>query len=636
MAGWTTNTPTTTVNVGTEVTVSGLFITITPAAGYSIIPENFMIGNGWQPPAGGVTNVWYDGGNTNFDSQVHYVTFTQDGANVLATPTFYPNTFDADTTINIDIDENPDNPVTQNISGVCARVQYPHSPNSELTVTSAAETVTNQQDGSSPTVPWVKAYKHYQNDLQNFLMFRLIVNPDPGYTILNPTITPSADIEGTLQAFSTNISTPTTGDNKIFTIYYTAPNGANFYTPCEFGNLFTIDYTEQLIDTVDTNTIHGVNVSNPIGYQGGETTVTVAGAVNTQYTMTIQNATTSHWYNFAAGLFQSGAANLAGDTGSKGVQETNIRIAGGDTSVDYNIVLTSRGSSTLQSGVPTSNGDLQIKQYGTNTITVTPLSEESGDFNTYSPATIAIKRPIRFTGDSYTDNEVNVVTVNGVTKGSSTKVDIISRDPNITRRLESGMRVTGSGIPHNTTIKDVGTSARNYITLSTAVNLTSATRLNCAKNITDVVPISFTIPPGSGKTLAVNSSNNHDNSVWGFRDVLTSANTDQIGSTSLKVNNSHGILENMAVTGTGIPANTIVSSVSYKAHTITLNQAHSGVANNHRMLFTGANNPKVKPIHVDVALDSPNIIITGYLNVPKITNSARVWLHLDSMITVSP
>ena len=101
--------------------------------------------------------------------------------------------------------------------------------------------------------------------------------------------------------FQCYVSTPTTGNNKIFTIYYTAPSGANFYTPCDFGNYFTIDYTEQLIDTVDTNTIHGVNVSSPIGYQGGETTVTVVGAVNTQYTMTIQNASTNHFYNFSNG-----------------------------------------------------------------------------------------------------------------------------------------------------------------------------------------------------------------------------------------------------------------------------------------------------------------------------------------------
>jgi len=629
MPNWTTNTPTTTVNVGTEVTVSGLFITITPAAGYSITPENFMIGGAY--PANFTSNKWVLG---NVDSQIKSVTFTQDSDNVRATAEFYSSTFDANATVNIDIDENPDNPVTANVSGVCTRVQYPHSPNSTLTVTSAAETVTNQQTGSSPTVPWIKAYKHYQNDLQNFLVFKLVVNPDSGYTILNPTITPSADIEDVLGYFQHYVSTPTTGDGKVFTIRYTAPDGANFYTPCEFGNLFTIDYTEQLIDIVDTNTIHGVNVSSPIGYQGGEATVTVVGAVNTPYTMTIQNATTNHWYNFASSLFQPSAANLTGNTGTRGVQETQVRILGGDTSVNYNIVLASSGGSTLQSGVPTSNGDLQIKQYGTNSLTITPLSEESGDFGTYNPTTLVVKRPIRFTGDSYVDNQVRVVVVNGITNGSSTKVDIVSG--NAFRQLKAGMRVTGSGIPYNTTIKDTGTTARSYITLSTAVNLTSVTKLRCAENVSDVVPFSFTIPPGGGKTLAVNTSNDHDNSIWGFKDVLTSANTDQLGSTSLKVNNSHGILENMAVTGTGIPANTTVSSVSYKAHVITLNQAHSGVTNNHRMTFKGANNPSVKPINIDVALDAPNIVVTGHLNVPKLANSARAQILLDDMITVSP
>jgi len=626
MAGWTTNTPTTTVNVGTEVTVSGLYITITPVAGYSIIPENFMIGGAY--PANFTSNKWVLG---NVDSQIKSVTFTQDSANVRATAEFYSSTFDANTTVNIDIDENPDNPVTQNVSGVCARVQYPHSPNSTLTVTTSAETAVDQQDGDA-TQPWMKSYKHQENDLENFEVFKLVVIPGTGYTILNSTILESAEIEGVLGYFDKDVNSTYTGDGKVFTIRYTSPDGADFYTPCDFGNYFTIDYTEQLIDTVDTNTIHGVNVSSPIGYQGGETTVTVVGAVNTQYTMTIQNASTNHWYNFATNAFQSGAANLAGNTGSKGVQETQIKILGGDSSVNYNIVLASLGSSTLQSGVPTSNGDLQIKQYGTSTLTLAPLSEESGDFGTYSPTTLAIKRPIRFAGDSYIDNRVNVIVVDGITNGSSTKVDIVS---NNARLLKSGMRITGSGIPYNTTIKDVGTVAKSYITLSTAVNLTSVTKLKCAENITDVVPFSFTIQPGGGKTLAVNTSNNPDDSIWGFNDVATSVNVNQIGATSLVVNNSHGILEGMTVTGTGIPSNTVVSSIVYKTHTITLNQAHSGVTDGHRMTFKGANNPSAKPISIDIALDAPNIVITGYLNVPKLANSARVWIHLDDMITVT-
>ena len=99
------------------------FLTIVPAAGYSIAPENFVVGG--ATPLG---NNRYEGGNV--DNVVEIVEFVQEvgDVNVKANVTLDSTaTLNANSDINIDIDESSINPVINDVSGACINMSYPLS-----------------------------------------------------------------------------------------------------------------------------------------------------------------------------------------------------------------------------------------------------------------------------------------------------------------------------------------------------------------------------------------------------------------------------------------------------------------------------------------------------------------------------
>ena len=146
------------------------------------------------------------------------------------------------------------------------------------------------------------------------------------------------------------------------------------------------------------------------------------------------------------------------------------------------------------------------------------------------------------------------------------------------------------------------------------------------------MPFSFTIPPFSGQTLTVDATNKHGDSVWGFKNIATTADINQFGSTNLDVVDSRGILNGMTVTGSGIYANTTVSSVDYKEHAVTLNQAHNGVSDGARMGFRGANNTKCRIVNIDASIVGVNAVISGHLVVPRLDNSNKATIFLDDIL----
>lgn len=640
MANWSVSTNDLAIPVGVQVgAIDPLpYLTITAADGYTISPENFTIGGATLDSPG--SNKWVGG---NVDSMVESVEFVVVGesttivkANITLNATAV---FDADSAIRIDVDESLINPVTLNIYGVCTKVQFPYISTgiTSQTYTTNAETTEAVQAGSA-SQPWIKRFKHFENNLNNLLVFRLTVNPEATHSIINPTISISSEIEGFEGAFTTSVTSPTTGDNKIFSVYYTEPEGGGSYTPCDFGHLITIDYTAQLISVADTNIINSVNVEASVGYQGGETMVTVFGTTGAKYIMTIQNATNSHWYNFGTEDFQPGAAEYSGTIKSNGTEQLQVLIPSSDSSTNYNIILVSVESSEFGDGVPEENGDLQIKQYGAHTLTVIPITDVAANFGTPVPANLVVKRPIRYSGDPYADNSVEVINIRGLTDGSSTKVEITSRNPGITSKLKSGMIVAGDDIPHGTTIKDVN---HQYMTLSAEVDLDKLTGkwVKCAMDVADVVPFSFSIPRGSNVyPLSPNTTNNHANSIWGFNDVITEFSVTQSSPhATITVDNADGIVINMSVIGTGISEDTTVASVDRATEVVTLSKDHTGTITSGDAVTFKSSGPNVKTINIKATQSSTSVIISGYLLVPKLTIAgAVVHIFLDDIITVTP
>jgi len=620
MANWST-TPGTNASVtaGISYDVSDLYVTIAPISGdYSITPQNFVIGG--ATPDG---NTWTGG---NVSDVVQSVTFSQDGANVLATIACNSHVFDVDTTIRIDIDESLVYPVEKTAVGVCADVQYPDETINVTQVITTDATATSVIDGDAST-PWVKNYKHLENNIEGLLVFRMVLTPDTGYSIVNPDLEYTASVSGGEAGFTHGISNTTTGGGKIFSIYYTQPEGGGYYEPCNFGNLFTITYTEQLDSVDSTNTIFSVSTDMLIDYTGGESLVIVHGTAGAQYTMTIQQAASpNHTYDFDTNAITSTSTSYSGIIGADGTEVVKVTYAGSAVNVIYDIIIASAADSELHDDVPDAAGEMQVNQYGSNTLTISPTTAETGHFGTL-PSNLLVVRPIRYDGDHYPDNEVNIFNISGITNGSSTRVSVI--DLTDIRNLISGMVITGDNIPHGVTIVAV---ERDYIILSEAVSLTSATRLSCASRGANLVPFSFTIPPFSGQTLTVDTANRHEDSVWGFKNITTKVDTGQFSNTNLEVVDSRGVLPGMAVKGEGISANTFVSAIDYKEHAVTLNQAHSGVVDGARIAFRGANNTKCRAMNIDASIVGVNAVISGHLVVPRLDNDNKAIIFLDDIL----
>lgn len=623
MANWTTTDGVnSTVEAGVEVTLDSTSILITAAGGYSITPENFVIGGATETSPG--SNIW-EGGNV--DNIVSSVEFTQDDVYVRATVTCEDDVvFNADSDIFIDIDENPTNPVTNDVFGVCTRIKYPYVDSSKGTA------VLNIFDGTSSDIQvgdasndHIKKVWRYENDMSNHLLAQLTVTPASGFHITGGYINvePAVGLENSLEVNYTHSST-----SSEFYIRYTQTEASQSLNACDLLNMVNIGYTVAADSVSTTNTVHGVSTNATLSARGGSTEIKVLGDADTQYDVTVRNGTTNDYYNWD-GTYGASSASATGTIGSNGTRVHRLHIPASNSAVDYNIILSSVGGSTLASGVPISVGDMQIKQYGMKTLTVRAKTEVPGNFGTISPSSLSIKRPTRYSGDSYTKNEIKTAIIKGKTDGSSTRVKLTSLDPN----LKAGMRVMGDNIPHGTVIKKVDS---NLMVLSNAVDLSAVQNIQCKTEATDTVPFSFTIPPNSTpNTLSVNTSNVHRKSIWGFNNVTTEVDSNQIGTTALVVTDSRGILDGMSVTGDNIPTSTTVSSVDYSTHEVTLNQAHTGVVDRARVFFKGANNPSVSVAHIDAEMSGSNVIISGYLIVPKVDNSAKVEVFLDDIITVT-
>ena len=194
-----------------DSTALTLDITIEPSSGYTIAPNNFVIGNATETNGSGVptlseTNIW-EGGNV--DSIVQKVEFIQSGGNVLARVYCEATSFVANHDVYIDIDENPNNAVTNDVLGVCVSIDYPYNANSSVAITANPDgntTVGNVQTGDASN-NWIKKLTRHSDDAGAWIgLVILQITPATGYHLVG---TPTALIstppgaEGLFQALTT-------------------------------------------------------------------------------------------------------------------------------------------------------------------------------------------------------------------------------------------------------------------------------------------------------------------------------------------------------------------------------------------------------------------------------------------------
>ena len=595
-------------------------LTIVPDSGYVVIPENFTIKGGTETYGG--SNIWVDG--SSFEGLVSSVTFAQSGDNVTCTPAYKQAVYNAAKTITLGVTESLLKPVigTSTTNTAAVILDYSYSANVGVTITNPSDVAqTNITSGSSSS-NHVKKFSITQNGLKDYELVKLTIDPSSNYHLTSN----YGSIPGS-NGFTT-VSKKNSDGTWDFSVKYTEPTGSNYSSPTSLISTprALISYAVKADSTSTTKQVKRVTATQKIPNYGGGSEIVVTGDINSEYTIKIKNTTTNKYYQWN-GLWDTGATTQAGNLGASGVSYHSLPISASAATVLYDVILADVTGSTLGPGVPDAAGDLQITQYGSNTLTIGLASEDTGDYGTL-PDDITVIRPIRYDGDPYTSLVGTTVNFTGKTRGSSKRLMIDSR-----AGLQPGMYVTGVGIPHNTTVTGVGD---RVLLLSVAVNISSTTNFKAVPSNTDNIPYSFTVVPNATpNALTVNANNNHDTSIWGFNDVATKCTTATAStSTSIIVGDANGILRYMRVKGGALGAGIVVASVNYKTNVVTTN-AHGGIALGEPVYFSGANNPKVRATYITATQSSSNVIISGYIHTPVVDNTANVEIFIDDIINAT-
>ena len=622
MPNWTvTDAPITNVSSNTT-TILAPTLTIVAAAGYTIAPENFMIG-GATPFYPG-SNTWVGG---NVDNIVQSVTFTQDGLNVIATATCEPALFNAASDINIDIDENPSAPVTFNDDGFCITLEYPFENNSTVTFDGHDNIVETVVVGDSST-NHKKKISGFGSNFLNHQVASVVVQPGSGFNISSNSAILDLS-EGCENAFTINFTDINVA--HVYSIKFTSTPTSISTSPCEFNNTGLITNTITADSVASSNTVHGLSHLAQVGSLPKSISFSVKGDAGTQYKAFVRRSSDNHYYNWD-GTFSAGSNFISKTINSKGLNVIKVKAPKATVAGFYEIWLEGVAGATLATGVPTAAGQSKVHQFGTNSTSLTPITEvalnASGGFGTL-PASLSLKRPARYEQAKYSDLKIDVATFKGKSFSASTKVSLFSTVKN----LKAGMYVIGDNIPHNTIVSEV---FKNHMIISNATTGAIDGNIKCITKTPDLTPFSFTIVPTTApNTLTVNTSNNHFASVFGLSDVRANVQSNQIGNSTIVLANANGIIPGMGITGTNIAAGTTVSSVVHSTNTVTLSSAHTGVLDKAVISFKGNNNPSVFLEDIRAVKVGSNIVISGYLKVTQLDNSTPIQILLDDIINAT-
>ena len=638
MPNYTVTSGTTILQAGEEYGSTQVDLVITPASGYTIAPNNFVIGSATYDSDG---DEWIGG---NVSSIVNKVKFTQvqGESNVKASVYLSQAVFSEDSTLLIDIDESVDNPINNQLNGACLDVEYKHAGhnNASVTLTGLTDgytTITTPQAGGSSQVT-KKNVTRFKNDMVNDLMFTVLVNPNTNHSLINA---PSVHIEqhvDSVGSFTWSTDLLSNG-NGVVTVYYSETESSQSTAPCDLGNVVFIDYDVIADEVVTGNTIHGVQAMSNISAKEQFVKIAVAGDAGAQYTLQLKDVTNGLYYSWTTGTFIGGVQTKIGTIQPNGgfIHKVRIRRALSTRRVAVRIGASGSPSSTLATGVPQDDDDLVFTQFGFNQAAIVLHTDNVNKYGTL-PGSVTVKAKANFDGDGYVPPKLSRLTLSGSTTGSSTSFKASGRIP---RDLKPKMIVIGSGVPQDTTVISVSESE---VVLSSAVNFSSSTPITFVNHVNELVGFYFTILPSTTTTspnftaIAPNTSfNSPKEAVYGFKSaVAATASTSQAGSTTLVVDNAKGYVPGQKLTGSFVTEGTKVVSIDYSTNTITLNQATNASTASEAITIQDNINPSSSIIDMKVEQSGVNVVVRGYIYMPKIdTVSGSITINLDEIITAS-
>jgi len=672
MANWevTSNTviaqaPATAISVGvgsdTNVDLTISNIVDGSYSGYDLHADRFRIGGATESP----DNTWTGG---NVDTGISKVVFSNNGtagdpantvnAKVYLLDTYQPDAVDK--TLYIDIDETSTKLDFERPREIYLNTKFAYNANQGVASTplpgaragmgAAVLSDTELDDGEvSGTEHW--AFSGTVDEGKSTLVAELTFTAT-GTRFYK--YEPSASFENLKEFegdyFTEITSTRSSGSISSFVVkVFYSPNTRAAVSDEEvskLGHLLNINYVLQDKTTAVTNTVYGVNYITKMPRVGGDLDISVLGTVGAEYTIGLEqksaldsNTTVSH-HNFSTMAFGAAQDKVSGTIGSNGVSRHSAVLPLVTADTRYDIVIEGAGSPTasLGSNVKTLPEANTITQYGSRTLTISPVEYSSGT-SSYGtlPSSITIQRPFKHESHKYSSSKHKKFTADGGTGGvSSARLILNKPDP----RIVGGMIVTGAGVTHGTTVVD---NIMGVITLSVASTIAANTTLGFSENNSAYAPFTFTIPPTAApNTLNVTTGapGNLKAPIGGLKNIKISTNAAVSEATGMRLADTKGLAVGMSVSGDGIRLNTDGTDPTIESITngtdIVVSQTQNGFDTATSLTFSAA------PVASSTSIDfiqankvGSNIVIQGYVKVGDIAANITLPLDLDSIITAS-
>ena len=660
-------------------------------SGYNIQAKNFKVGNGVEL----VDNEWTPTGGVffNADSQISKVKFIDMGTPgdplnfVKVEVTVDAFTPSAATTLYVDIDESDENPIVPANGGDLNlyfefRYRDPDHSNNNHIVTQS-----NLLSGFTSTTS-VGSYATFEvNDISGIVqgigvhdIVKYTFTAETGYHYPDSVLTaPPTNYTsfGMASLFGENLNTIVTDvvyTNSLITSFSLVIQFVHPMTPglsatvvlneeglagllalemetVESMEIFINRYVNTIQDPVEdpvtTNMIQAFYHATTATPSGGSVGCHVVGFPGSPYQISFQKkasvtsdvtAATGGYYNFGTNQFQDDeywlSSSIPTNTGTA-LQTHSIILppATSQTRFDFMLLPTVDGVTSIFDGsIPVDPGQASLIQEGVQTLTITPITNNAGNFGAM-PSNVTVTKSALYQNSGYVQNYKQDVSLRGGTGGSSSTRLVLSKTYGSSyANIVPGMIISCTGIAHNTTVSKI---VDNVVTMSGANTIADNSYIEFIDART-VTPFSFTITP-NGNTLNVNTANNPLSQVGGSKEFKTTVSSTAAKTTTHTLASTQGIVPGMVAIGGSIGrhgGNGTVASIT-NGTTVVFNDVQSLVSGE-KIRFTNGNvRGQIDLRSAKAEKVGSNIVISGYVRSSSVNETAQLRIYIDPLITVS-
>ena len=630
---------------------------------------------------------WTHDGSTNADpdddNTIAGVAFSNNGLagdpsnTITVTITFangdtYPTT---DVLWYIDIDEKSVKPVVNDLRDVAFEVHWEHYTTDALldvtpdNITNPDITETLVAAGDDSSTGTFEKWKFIGNN---------VIEPDVSTLVYSDTFTAASNHHFTgvnyakvnmgqyepyytvIQELSYTNGVVTSFDVKV---YYESPSDIPDPPNDELYNLghkILIRYDVKVSYSGMTDTVTDATHPPTVDRNGAQVPVRVYGTAGAKYNLSLElkdgdtdtTVTSNGYYNHTTKAFETLPTflNTEFTIPSSGDKYHYISIPSISPTVKtvdlrYDVTLRAVGTTSLSSSVPTVAGDSTITQYGWRSLTIQPLTFNTGRYDSGGPASEIYYYPALGNTSQFTQSNI-IVTTGG--NGNTSKNPIKLTRSNSSIRVgmlvvsetydfsgvdgsarSSGGTGTTPTITHGTTVTKVD---GEYIHLSASHAVPDGTMIKFFKKNKSIIPFSFKVEPNSNTLSITNATVLADQIGWSSRvSVLTNGVVNN--SKTIVLDSIKGIKVGDTLASKEILNTTVVKVVSLDSATNITVDTNISLSDNARLTFTNLND--VELVNASKLVIGDDVYIRGHLKVADIAGNIAIPILLDNIITAA-